>query len=644
MLSLLLALSTAVVQAPDTTRYVVLNHGRAAGEMLVVRNGEQVVVRYVYTDRNRGQRLESRYRVNARGDVVAAETRPVGPTGLVGEPMERLEVSGDSVRWTFAQGGRGGSGRGGRGGMPNAAAVEQGVFYGLAAGSTPYERARIARFLLGQPRQSGRMTPGGLVRLEVVADTTVTTARGRQRVRLAMLFAGQQATPSGLWVDERGDLVATEIGWFITARPDAERVLPALRTIELRYRNAQAEAMAQRLNRPTPSTLVIRNGDLFDSEAAVMRPRMTVVIRGDRVVTVGPADAVAVPSGATVIDATGKTVMPGLWEMHGHFQHTSQSTGAILQLATGITTVRDLAADTDVAVSHRDRAARGLILSPRAILAGFVEGPGAWAGPSDVIVRTEAEARAVVARYDSLGYRQIKLYNLVHPDLVPTIAAETRQRGMILSGHIPRGLSVPAAVTLGFDEINHAAFLFSTFFQDSLYLPTMRAYSAVAGTVAPNVNVDGPEFTALIETLKRHNTIIDGTFNLWMGLGTLQGQGNAGSANYARLLKRLYDAGIPIVAGTDNNSGSTLVGELQLYEHAGIPSPKVLQIATLGAARVMKDDREYGSITPGKVADIIVVNGRPAERVGDLRNVERVIRAGRVYDPAELRAALRTPE
>ena len=312
-----------------------------------------------------------------------------------------------------------------------------------------------------------------------------------------------------------------------------------------------------------------------------------------------------------------------------------------MQLATGITTVRDLASDIDVAVAQRDRADAGLLVSPRVILAGFIEGPGAWAGPSDVLVRTEAEARAWVARYDSLGYRQIKLYNLVHPDLVPAIAAEAHRRGMRLSGHIPRGLSVPAAVELGYDEIQHAAFLFSTFFEDSLLVPRMRAYSLVAGIVAPNVDVNGPDMTAMIAVLKQHHTVIDGTFNLWQN-GELTGQGNAGTANYGRLLKRLYDEGVTLVPGTDNNAGTTYVTELELYQHDGIPAPDVLRIATLVPAQVMGDDRDYGSIAVGKVADIVIVDGRPAERISDLRHLERVIRAGRVYDPQAVRAALST--
>lgn len=640
LLSLALLLPNA---AADTSRYVVLNHGRPAGEMLVVREGESVVVRYVYTDRNRGARLETRYRLNASGEIVSGEARPVGLDGAAGEPTERFEVSRDSVRWTVGGDGGGRGGRGGRGGggggSPAGAAYQAGVFYGLRT-TTPYELARLARHLLSQPRTTGRMAPGGEVRLEIVADTVVPTATGRQRVRLAMLYAGSPV-PNGVWLDERGELFATGVAWFITARPGAEAALPALRAVEIGWRNAQAEALARRLMTPLPPALVIRNGDVFDSERAVLRPRTTVVIRGDRITEVGPAESVATPAGATVIDATGKTVLPGLWEMHGHFQLTSQSLGMLSQLATGITTVRDLAADTDVAVSLRDREARGLIVGPRAILGGFIEGPGAWAGPSDVLVRTEAEAQAAVARYDSLGYRQIKLYNLVHPDLVPTIAAETRRRGMLLSGHIPRGLSVPAALALGFDEINHAAFLFSTFFQDSLYTPTMRPYSAVASIVAPSFDVDGAAMTALIRTLAERRTIIDGTFNLWMGgASALSGQGSPAARAYARLLKRLHDAGVTIVAGTDNNSDSTFVTELQLYEHAGIPAPEVLRLATLGAARVMRDDRRYGSITAGKVADVLIVNGRPTDRIADLRNLEQVIRAGRVYDPRTLRAAL----
>ncbi len=629
--TLLLSLPRASV-APDTTRYPVLNHGRPAGEMLVIRDGSAVVVRYIYVDRNRGGRIEARYRLSPSGDVIAYEQRGIGPDGVAGEPSFRYEVAGDSARWTMlGPGGRGGGApAGGRPPTTTAVKLEPGMFFRI--GGIPWENALLAQVLLRQPDRSARLLPTGRARVEIVADTTVSVNGARQRVRLAMI-RGQNSTPTGVWIDDKGDYFASDVQWFMPVRSGTEGVLPVLRRIELGWRNRQAELLAERLTKPVNGPIVIRNGDVFDSERGVMMPNTTVVIRGDRIETVGPAGEVATPAGATVIDATGKAVVPGLWDMHTHFQANSASAGTLLQLATGITSIRDLAADTDVGIAIRDQANAGRILSPRTYLAGFIEGPGAWAGPSDVLARNEAEAKAFVAMYDSLGYKQIKLYNLFHPDFVPTVAAEAHKRGMRLSGHVPRGMSVNAAVNLGFDEINHAAFLFSNFFQDSLYWPTMRAYSAVAGVVAPNFNVDSPEMTSLIDFLKSKGTVIDGTFNLWMGQGALTGQGNPGAAQYARLLKRLYDAGVPLVAGTDNNTGGTFILELELYQYSGIPAPAVLQIATITAARVMKDDRDYGSIAKGKVADLIIVNGKPAETISDLRKLERVIRAGRVYEP-----------
>jgi imidazolonepropionase-like amidohydrolase len=641
MPALLLALLSAATIAAraDTTRYVVLNHGRNAGEMVVIAEGDSVLVRYYHVDRNRGPRSETRYRLASDGTVTFAEAHPLRLDGQPNGAVERVEVSADSVRWAATP--------------PGAAPTERGEWFRLQ-NSTPFDEAILARHLLKQPGHSAKLLPSGRARADIVADTTIRTTRGPLHVRfVAVQYSDYGNTGIGVWLDDRGALVASAADWFITVRPDAQAALPALRAKELTYRRREGDTLARKLNATPHDMLVIRNGNLFDADAGVMRARTSVVIRGDRITAVGPADSVATPPGATVIDATGKTVMPGMWEMHAHDQITSQTSGAPMQLARGITTSRDMAADIDVAVSDRDRAAAGKIVSPRMILAGFMEGPLAWAGPTGVLVRNEAEARVWVAKYDSLGYKQFKLYNDVHPDLVPVIAAEAHKRGMRLSGHIPRGLSVPAAVLLGFDEVNHAAFLFSTFFQDSLYVPKMRAYSAVASAVASNIDVDGAPMTELINFLKAHNTVIDGTFSVWIrGAGTgLAQQVGAGvssdaqkaDSNYMRLIKRLFDAGVTLVPGTDAFGSSSYNTELEIYEKSGVPAPAVLQMATIVSARVMKEDREYGSIVPGKVADLIVVNGQPAEHVSDARKVTLVVRGGRVFEPNAILAAIGLP-
>ena len=632
MLLPLLALVLQAAPRTDAPTWIVDNHGRRAGDLIVTQRGDTTVARWIYTDRNRGGRVETRTVRGAAGTVRFAEQRVIDAEGRAAALTERVEVIGDSVRVTTGAG------------TVRTVARTPDLYVGLRGG-TPVETAALAGDLLA--RGAGATTlAGSPVRAEVVQTLSTDGARGRQRLRLVAIHTGTQPDPTAVWLDDRGALVATDVQWFITAREDARAQLPALRRAERAWRATRAEVLAAKVRTATAATVVIADGDLFDAEAGVMRPRQTIVIRDGRIVAVGDAVSIAIPAGATVIDAAGKTVMPGMWDMHGHLQVTSESGLGVSQLANGITTTRDLASDVDVATSLRAREAAGTIAAPRPVLAGFIEGPLAWAGPSEALVRDEAEARAWVARYDSLGYVQIKLYNVVHPDLVPVIAAEATRRGMRLSGHIPRGMSVAAAVALGFDEVQHAAFLFSDFFPDSLYLPRMRAYSQVATAVAPTFDVDGPGMTRLIETLRTHGTAVDGTFNLWIGGGgALVGAGGSldqqrADSAYLRLIQRLYTAGVPLIAGTDNSSSATFRRELEMYERAGIPRARILQIATIDAARHMRQADAYGSVAVGKVADLLIVDGRPTERIGDLAKLETVLRGGRLYHVRHLRAAL----
>jgi Amidohydrolase family len=107
-----------------------------------------------------------------------------------------------------------------------------------------------------------------------------------------------------------------------------------------------------------------------------------------------------------------------------------------------------------------------------------------------------------------------------------------------------------------------------------------------------------------------------------------------------KMTKAFYDAGIPIVAGTDSLAGFSLHRELELYEDAGIPAPKVLQLATIGAARVMKRDQDLGTIEPGKLADVILVNGDPSAHISDIRRVRTVVKDGILYQTSDLYRAI----
>ncbi len=618
---------SAVVAASDSSRWIVSNHGREAGDLVVTTRGDSVIARWLFTDRNRGTRLEARYKVDAKGLPVGGEMRPVNLDGSTGDITDAFTSTKDSVRQGTTT-------------LMRATARTNGDWLALR-GETPWSQALLAKQLLATKGKSLKIAGGPNVRAELVIDTTLRRGAATQRARLVMLYRGTSPYPSGVWLDERGALLSTDVAWFITVRPDAVPLMPSLRALELKWRDTKAEAAAKAVGNDV-GTLVLKNGNVFDSERGELLMQQSVVITNGRISAVGPAASVTTPVGATVVDVTGKSVMPGMWEMHAHAQVGSQYVLGMTQMAQGITTARDLASDIDVAVSLRDRVNAGKLAAPRYILAGFIEGPLAWAGPTATVVSNEAEARRWVARYDSLGYKQIKLYNVLHPDLVPVIAAEAKKRGMRLSGHIPRGMSIEAAVALGYDEIQHTAFFFSNFYPDSIYLPRMRAYSQVATAVAPNIDVNGAPMTRLIEYLKAHNTVVDGTFNLWIGGGGAQ-VGAGGSRDqlradsaYMTLLRRLYAAGVPLVAGTDNTTSSTYRRELEMMELAGIPRAKILQVATIESARIMREDRDYGSVRVGKVSDIIIVNGNPLQRIGELTNLETVIRGTRMYTVAEL--------
>jgi amidohydrolase family protein len=180
---------------------------------------------------------------------------------------------------------------------------------------------------------------------------------------------------------------------------------------------------------------------------------------------------------------------------------------------------------------------------------------------------------------------------------------------------------------------------------------------------------------AFIHLLQAHKTVLDPTLNVFEGMFT--DRPGKMSASYApvgdrlptqtrrnffygglqppegmdqryrdsfqqmlKMTKAFYDAGIPLVAGTDALSGFALHRELELYEQPGIPAPKVLQLDTLGAAQVMKRDQELGSISPGKLADMILVDGDPSVHISDIRRVTTVVKDGKVYKVADLDQAL----
>jgi hypothetical protein len=537
------------------------------------------------------------------------------------------------------------------------------AFY-LEMNGTPLELGMLARALLAA---GGRLTllPDGEAHIEKV-KSALAQGPGFSRAVNLYSITGLGLEPTYVWLDEQQGLFAIHDGWTTIVLEGWEAAMPPLVTAQDEAEAACGKQLAARLARRPGDKLVIRNARLFDPATLTSRPGTTVVISGDRIEKVGPDREVSTPFGAEEIDANGKALLPGLWDCHVHL---SPSDGK-LHLAAGVTSVRDMANDIDQLQDMRRRFDSGDLLGPRVLMAGFIDGPGPFAGPSKVLVSTQQEAIAAVDRYQQLGYVQIKLYSSLDPKLVPPIIARAHQLGLRVSGHIPNGLIAEQAVKDGFNEIQHVNFLFLNF-QPDVDTRTPQRFIAVAQHGA-DLDLGSPQVRAFLALLKERHVDIDPTVNAFEGMFTdrpgvigpdwaavadrlppqmhrgllgggglpvpagMDGQYRKSFKAMLAMVKALHDNGILIVAGTDSMAGFGLERELELYVEAGIPAPEALRYATLVPARIMGRDKDLGSIEPGKLADLILVDGDPASHISDIRRVVLTVKGGVTYDPAEI--------
>jgi len=632
---------------PRELHYGFLFSGNRAGSAAsrVEADGTQVHT-FEFNDRGRGSNTTSRYRLDAAGLPVFVET--TGVDYLKSPVHERFERKGTQASWKSS------AEKGER-------EVREPAFF-LSLNGPPQESALLAKALLAAPGHRLPLLPTGEARIEELASEEVGNGGATRKIKLYAL-SGLGFAPGYVWLDENRDLFVSVGGWAAVFREGWVDVVPKLTGIQSAAEKARYKDLAARLtHHPQGGGLAIRHARLFDPATLAVQPDMTVIVAGNRIQAVGKDGEVRVPPGVEVIDARGKTLLPGLWDMHVHL---SESDG-LFNLAAGVTSVRDMANDIDELQDMRRRWDSGEGIGPRVLMAGFIDGPGPYAGPTKVLVSTEREALEWVERYAKLGYVQIKLYSSLDPKLVPPIVKRAHELGLRVSGHIPNGMNAEQAVRAGFDEIQHANFLLLNFLDPKIDTRTPARFHEVAKHGA-EIDLHSAQVESFIALLKERGTVSDPTLATFEGMfkaqageidpslaavadrlppqvqRSLYGGGLNPPADQVQryrdsyramqnMVKALHDAGVTIVAGTDALAGFTLHRELELYVDSGIPAPEALRIATLGAARVMKRDQDLGSIAPGKLADMILVDGDPLNRISDIRRVLLTVKGGSTYD------------
>jgi imidazolonepropionase-like amidohydrolase len=638
----------------DSLRYAVLMQGNPAGYHIVwIDSPHSRRAHFEFNDRGRGPSVDQILVLDDNGIPTRIEI--TGNDYLKSPVEERYWVEGGSASWKSSA-------------EEGSMAPTTPVFYAPLQ-STPEDGAVLARALLAASGQELALLPGGMASIERVGSLTVE-ADGMRKTVHHYAIVGLGFSPFRLWLDDEGELFAMPTGWLDIVREGWESVVPQLVELQDQAKAGRAQGLAATLADRPDVPVAFVGANLFDPVVGRMVEEQTVVVTGNRITAVGRDAEVAIPSDARLIDAHGKTIMPGLWDMHVHLGDD----GGLLNLAGGVTSVRDMANDIDYLLERREEFNKGAAIGPRIVMAGFMDGPGPFAGPTKILVDTPEEINQAIDRYAELGYEQIKVYSSIKTELVPVIIERSHYHGLPVSGHIPAFMTARQAVEQGWDEVTHINMLFLNFLGDTLDTRTPVRFIAVAQH-GSELDLKADSVQEFIALLKENDVVVDPTiaifesmFNARPGVmadgdklianrlppqvrrGMLAGglpvpdgmdeRYRAGFRAMLAFVNELHQSGVQLVAGTDALAGFTLHRELELYVEAGIPSADALRMATLEAAQVTNRDDQLGSIEPGKLADIIVVDGDPLAEISDIRRVELVMKDGVLFDPAELYRAL----
>jgi Phage integrase family len=366
------------VARDDAADYTVLMAGRLSGTQTVRRtaDGEYRVV-FEFNDRGRGPRLTQRAVLDAAGIPTLIETE--GNDYLKKPVRERFSIERRKADWKSSaeQGSR---------------AVSAPAFYVTFEGA-PVELGWLARALLAAPERRLALLPDGEARIEWIG-TLQLSSKGRSRTVTQHEITGLGLTPAPVWLDEDGGFFPAGSELFMTIRAGWEDSASALTAVQARRTSERQRSLAKVLARKPRGPLVITHARVFEPERIRMSPPATIVIAGNRVAQVGPDGTIPIPRDAEVVDAAGKSVLPGLWDMHVHLNFES---GALMNIAAGVTSVRDLGNDTDRLLEARREYDEGTTIGPRVILAGMVDGPGQYARRK-VLVDSPGEATQAVDR------------------------------------------------------------------------------------------------------------------------------------------------------------------------------------------------------------------------------------------------------
>jgi imidazolonepropionase-like amidohydrolase len=440
----------------------------------------------------------------------------------------------------------------------------------------------------------------------------------------------------------------------------------------------QSSALAQKS--PTEGKLVIQGASVVDVITGALRPEQTVVIEGNRIVSVGSRKKVKIARGAAKINGRGLFLIPGLWDMHVHLEFGDWFPGAKeitlpMFIANGVTGVRDMGSELETVQGWRKEIDAGKLTGPRIFTSGpMLDGPKPRF-PSSVAIATAEDGRRAVDDLKRRGADFIKLQSLIAREGVLAIADEAKKQQIAFEGHVPDVMRASEMSEAGMKSFEHLIGIFegSSPMEDEFlkgnksegkFLSTFDAGRAakLAALLAKNQTWQCPTMV-----WERGGNLIDVTDfagdsrakyvpaaweeKTWKRFRDeiMEGYNTDDLATRKRFIEKelevvqmLHRAGVPFLAGTDTPPGVyifpgfSLHEELQRFVDAGFTPLEAVQTATINAARFFGMEKQSGTIEEGKLADAVLLTANPLADIKNTQKIAGVIANGRYYSHAEL--------
>ena len=629
--------------------FIIMVGGTRIGHVKVDRSGEDIAIDYDFKNNGRGPTIMEHVSFGEGGIPVAWTV--TGSTTFGNAADESFTLKDGHAAWTDATG-------------SSTADIAGPALYINQFGS-PYGVFIAARVLLDAPDMTMAALPAGALTIKEMERLTATGDAGDVGL-VTYAISGAGLNPNYFILDDENKFFAFITPGFSAIREGYEGEDERLRGLAAKYGAERYAGIQAKVAHNYDAPVRIRNVRLFDPATQGMTEPVSVVVTGDRIASIDAADADGA-DGEVEIDGDGGSLVSGLYDMHGHMGENS----ALLNVAAGVTSVRDMGNNNEVLDALIEKIDAGTLVGPRITRSGFIEGKSPFSSNNGIVVESEEEGLAAVREYADKGFYQIKLYNSMNGDWAPALVAEAHRLGMPVAGHVPAFSNANAMIRAGFDEMTHInQIMLGWVLEEGEDTRTLLRLTALKRL--PDLDLSSAPVTETLDLMVENETAMDPTMAIHEYLLLARnGEMRAGAVDYIdhmpaevqrnskvalaaietpeedaayrgaydkimETMRMMKDRGIFIVAGTDLGGAFELHREIEIYQDMGFTAPELLRRATYDMAEYLGQSDDLGSIEAGKYADFFLVPGDPTTDLKAIKTISMVSRGGTFYFPSEI--------